>query len=319
MKILYLIDSTLGDYNTLSRRLYKNIYNRLSSYCEIYTYGPKEHTINDSLISPIQYDKKIVFDDLIREFNPDIIVAIKYVLTYKWLKFNKNNISTIPFILIDGDYFSTPEDWIYEMGFDLIIQRGYIIDDFKLDIPNVWLPLSADEIDFYVDPDINREQKIVFIGSTTRFPYYNIRRNALELLENNDSFDSLEDIGFDKYPEVLRSYIGGFSCAGGSLHIPLGKTFEIMASGTALLTQWFHGSEELFGRNKCYFTYRDDLRDLEYRMNYMINNPEEVKYITKNALSIVNSKHLNMHRVLELYNIFKSIVEGKEIPRIWGR
>lgn len=320
MRILYLVNSDRGDYRKLSRRLFFNIYRRISIYCRIYTYGPGEHTVNGNTVSPLKYDEKIEFDDLVKEFKPDIVVALKYPLTYRWMKSHRT--SSIPFILIEGDYFATPLGWYEDNKFDLIIQRGYVHNEYT-SIPNVWLPLSADEKDFCIDPYSNyldnRKQKVVFIGNVSNFLYYKIRRNILGKLENNDLFENLGVVGFEDYPNKLMSYIAGLSCSGSSLHAPIGKTFEIMASGTALLTQWFHGWKVLFGNKKCYFTYKDDLSNLEDMVRYILNNMDEVKEVTSNAVSVINAKHLNMHRVLELYNIFKAIVSGKEIPRIWGR
>jgi spore maturation protein CgeB len=117
---------------------------------------------------------------------------------------------------------------------------------------------------------------------------------------------------------VLKEYVGIISDAGSSLHMTLGKVFEAMASGTAVLTPWFYGSDILFGKDKCFFKYREDCTDLKTVAVDMLRDIPKTKSVIDNALNVVRDRHLHKHRILELHDILLAILNKKEVPKKWG-
>ncbi len=324
MKVLFLFDG----YKRFNYRILKGFVIKLSRLCDFNIYGPKEYESNSEL-APIKYDPKITGKDLIGLFHPDVFLFQIY---------NKKNIewypkdickSGIPSALLMDDYYTrVPElqavdeectvlDWCETSGLSLIIRKGLYKEE---DPPSVWLPPCANEEEFYPDENIERKNIIGFAGSSDKGKYYAIRHRAREILKHENLLDPDNGkLGAERYPEYLRSHVCMLACAGGILHMPVSKTFEITLSGAALLTNWMHESKTLFGDKQCFFTYKDDLSDIIDVAKVILNDKDMVKEVTNNALKVVREKHTDTIRIRELYDILYSLVEGKEIPRVWGK
>ena len=322
MKKILCFKDSLGQYEVHSRRLHNEFIPKLYRFFDFNLYGPKEHEFTSNFV-PLVYDKNRSIEDVIREINPDIILVHTYVLN-KWLPSLKN-VKNIPVIYITGDYCDEyVENFCKFHNIDYMIHRN-LYDKDILDyekIPYVWLPWAATS-DFYtttVDNYLeNRINKIVFIGSSQKgYKYYKVRRIALDILEKSNILERKDIVGYIKYPYELKQYIGGLSCTGDTLHTPYGKIFEIMASGTALLTQWFHKQDVLFGKEQCFFTYKDDCSNIVSQANIILNDIDQVKEVTQNALSVINKYHLEHYRLLEFRDILNAFIEGKEVPKRWG-
>jgi len=303
------------------RRIRLNFVKKLQRVCNLKIYGPGE---NDKEFSPISYNNKMTASDLVKEFNADVflfpehtIVNMKKLLPKELKKIN------IPVALIEVDYHNLENKNFYrENGIDLVIHRGYC--EKLSHTPSVWLPNSVNKDEFYTNPNSNyldnRKNIIGFIGGgyKSKCEYYSTRTKAINILKEAKLLEYRGYVGFDPYVETLKKYIGCLSCSC-NLHMAPAKTYEIAASGSALLTQWFYGSEELFGCKKCFFTYRDDCGDIVEVAKEILSDREEVYRVTRNALEQIHKKHLDRYRIVELYNILKALVEGRRIPKKWGR
>jgi len=113
-------------------------------------------------------------------------------------------------------------------------------------------------------------------------------------------------------------YMSALSCSFPPLNFPPIKTFEIMASGTTLLTTPFLHHEKLFGNKKCFFTYNPDCSDVAKVAKYVQQNKDEAKTVATTALTIVRNNHLFEHRAEELFLILSSLLVGNTIPKKWG-
>jgi len=344
MRILLMVKSDYGAVNKWASRNHFDLYRSLSVLAEFYHYGPNEQKLFGEEVAPLAYDEKHTMTDILKEIEPDVVITWGLPVCRGWLPPRDNYSLQIPFLCTTGDFFSIKQEerhWFNQ--WDLLLTRGSNIDTSDCSIPSVWVPLSVDEREFFTDPKSNylkdREKKIVWIGNTSSFPYYKTRiagikeLNTAGLLENiglvgmgNIPADAKENLTSeqiklisDSYAPKLKEYVGAFSCAGGVLHSTIAKHFEIMGSGTALLTQQFIGAEILFGKNQCYFTYEDDLSDLVSKANEIINDPSKVQEVTRNALMVINNNHCHHHRRVELFMILKALISGGEIPRRWGK
>jgi len=345
MRILLMVQSEFGALTRWPRRNYFDFYRSLSAFAEFYQYGPNEQKRYGEKAAPLEYSKKHSMEDIMKELKPDIVIVWNWPVPKKWLpprgrgKYSRQ----IPFLGLTGDYFSVPtKDRVWFDQWDLLLTRGAGVDVSERKIPSVWLPQAVDEKEFFTDPASdylkNREKKIVWIGNTSKFPYYETRIAGLEKLRPTGL---LKDIGLlggkysakdkeyvkekkvklmtEPYAAKLKEYVGAFSCAGGTLHSTLAKHFEIMGSGTAMLCQHIKDFDVLFGKKQCYFTYEDDLSDLIPKAEEIINDHDKVEEVTRNALTVINANHLHYHRRIELFEILKALISGGEIPKRWGR
>lgn len=309
----------------MTKRLHSDFLFKLSKSNEFFVYGQNEDKINGPEISPIIFDSSITINDLIKEFDPDIIIPPEYAkLRQKKNKLHELSFknTSVPVIIIEIDSYEIQDKNKYpEYGIDFIIERA---PDIEHKIPSVWLPLSANEDDFFTDPDSDyisdRYNKLVFVGGGrySRNKYYSTRQKAIRYLEAEDLMTYEGECGFYKYPNILKSYIGALSCSFPPLYHLAGKAIEIMASGTALLTTKIGPSKRLFGDKQCFFTYNENCEDIVSITKSMLENRDNTREVIHNALTIVNEKHLDKHRIIELQNILNAIVYGGEIPDLWG-
>ena len=332
MKILLLLNSSLWDGRLHSRRLYVEFIYRLKEYCDFKVYGPNEHKYNSKETTPIEYNSKINAKDLVNLFNPDVILSHHYHFMKNWIPKDIRTLSNTPVVHFEMDFhFIDNKNWWKDMGFNLVLSRDFVFS--VKGIESVWVPLSADDV-FYTDLNTNyidnRINKVLFIGNNPpEHKYYTVRRLAIKTLKeanliddksfqrlnkNNEEIESL----YLEYPHLLKQYRCGLSCAGGVLHSGVGKIYETMASGTALLTQYFQENEILFGKERCFFTYKDDCSDIVSQANIILNDIDQVKEVTQNALSVINKYHLEHYRLLEFRDILNAFIEGKEVPKRWG-
>jgi hypothetical protein len=232
----------------------------------------------------------------------------------------------IPTVIIEQDHYFYDNledkkvlDWYKKMDFSLVMRRHYYTEECT--VPSVYTPPSVDSERFYRDDTIEKINKIGFAGSFGKdIEYYNVRRLAMGILLNNKFLD--EDYGKifgEEYTNYLKSHVGMLSCSGGALHTVLQKTFEIMLSGSVALTTWMYCSDLLFDSIPVCFVYKDSCIDIANIAKYIINESDHLKEITNNAIKVVTEKHTDSIRIKEFYNIIKSLVKGKEIPRKWGQ
>jgi len=286
---------------------------------EFMVYGPGE----DSKVSPVEYDEKITAKDLLDLTHPDVLLFLFYSpRSYDWVPKDICKLS-IPSVIVEEDHYIVGRDdsvfdWYKEMNFSLLVRRHYY--DEKAPMSSVWLPFSANEWEFEPTDGV-RLNKIGFAGSwRSSQPAYDIRRKAISVLVESGQLDKKYGrIWGKEYTNYLQEHIGCLACTGGFLHTPLAKTFEIPLCGTAMLTNRMEEEKLLWGKDKCYFEYKDDMSDIVDVANVILNDKDQVAEVTANALREVRAKHTDEKRLIEFENILEGLIAGKEIPRIWGQ
>jgi len=318
MKILFLYD---GRRRAPSQRLEIDFIHRLKDFCEFYVYGYKERELNGEDISPIEFDRKAKVKDIIKELKPDLLLlpSTPIALLFKGIKTKLN----IPKVLFEVDYYAVKDKhWYKKSHIDLIVNRGIECVEEETKVKSVWLPLSAQEQDFYTDPNSNyldnRLKKVVFVGggrySLNKLYFH--RQVAIRTLESMDLLDYIGHVGYERYPTILKSYLIGLSDGFPPLNTPAAKTFELMASGTAVLSTYLRNKEVLFGEKQCYFEY--NLGNVQDIAKKVLNDMDKIKETTMNALEVINKHHLHKHRIIEFYDILNALIAGREIPKKWG-
>lgn len=325
MNVLYLNNGK----RTCTSRIHINFIKKLARLCNLTVFGPLEdeinkgeYTIEGNEISPTKFDAEISSQEIIKELDIDLILLPEWGLVQNTESWEG---CPLPVVMVEGDFYCTPKGWYKEKGIDLVVSRA---PASKFGVPSVWLPYSANEEEFYTDENSNyvnnRAQEITFIGDGL-FParslinsYYEIRREAVRTLLKHNLLQLRGNLGSEHYPFMLKKSIAALSCSFPPLYCAPAKTWEIMASGTALLSTHFRMRKELFGEEQVFFEYEADMSNIvEVAKNVLLDLPKTLE-VTKNALTIVNKKHLDKHRIVELYNILKAILSGEKIPILWG-
>jgi len=317
MRVLTFYDGR----RTVARRVQIDFLKCLNEYCTYMTYGPKEYEM-DSTLAPEPYHPKKTIQDVIKKLEPDIILHYQSLVAQKAVKLIKGfDKLKLPSILLEVDIHDVEDgDWARDNNIQYILHRGtyskQLMEQFKL--PTIWLPHAASNEFFNTEK--KRYNKIVFAGNgrySTNI-LYRTRQKAIRILEKRDYIDYLGSVGYQAYPEILRTYIGGLTCSTGTNKSILGKHFEIMGSQTALLTPHFTGEETLFGSEPFAFFYKEDMSDITEVSDRILDETVTAE-IAKRGLSIIDRQHRYTHRAYELYKILLAVAGGTPVPRKWGR
>jgi predicted glycosyltransferase involved in capsule biosynthesis len=246
------------------------------------------------------------FDVVILGCKNRMFTSVKEVKS--WLPTDFNSFDC-PKVLIEEDYFKYRKDpWIKNTNINLILHRHKtnVIrgeEDFP-DIRQLWFPFSVDVSKFYPDDNIQRLNKIAFVGSYFPDVYY-YRKKASLILQGKNLLDFLGQKKEQDYISTLQTYNSHLS---GSLIYSLdnAKAMEIMACGSILLTNnCQNGFPELFGKNS-YVTYDNDFSNLISQAEKILEDSQFRKYIATNALKVINKKHTHIIRCKELLDILQN-------------
>jgi len=275
------------------------------------------------------YDAKMTGKDIKKEFNFDVIIMDNkqrfldraqpsinprtFWLTPSFF----NGLGETPKIMLEGDYhqhvmranLSSPElDWYVDRQVDLLLVRH--LDNLKhaknSSIPMMWLPCSVNNTIFKPNLEIERINKICLI-SGYGLATYKYRTLAGKILSSTDLVDIYQKrfIGED-YITCLQQYMSHISGSSGSCrnYITAAKMFEIMASGSLLLTDKGdeYGLKELFP-GSSYCTYKRDGSDIITKSELIINEPAYRKFVTNRAIECISKKHTHEIRANELLDI----------------
>jgi len=270
-----------------------------------------------------KWDYDVTFKDIVDKFFPDIIILNTKSRMFRdyepkhpefpgniWLPRGWDNYKVkIPRIMIEEDYFvEQNDDWYAQNNISLILQRHYsqyLRGKENGKVKHLWLPFSIDPNIFKPNPNITRKNRICFAGANQGSPYVE-RREACRLLsEANliDIFNNKEKIG-DTYIKCLQEYTCHLS---GCLthNINPSKNFEIMASGSVLLTNDASNGKDLLSPANSYMTYKTDCSNVLEKAKEIIGNYDLRKEVTENAMKCIAEKHTHEIRIKELLNIIE--------------
>jgi hypothetical protein len=322
MKILWLY-KYLEEYN-FDNWLHTKYVENLAKHpgVEIVCYGPGMHICNPEL-TPIQYRQDMDIYELCNQLNPDYIICntkSRMFMHYSphkkeaeglWLPIQFPAFNRIPKIMIEEDYhYEIDDSWYKDQGFNLILQRHYGSSLRPHTVPVKWFPFSVDTDIFKPNDDPNhvRIEKICMAGSVNgAYPERQVICDILRRKHLAEIFDRKQMIG-DKYIKCLQDYIAHISgCS--QYKITPAKMFEIMASGSVMLTNYNEDLKLLFDDNS-YVLYRTDLSRSDNIIaelaRQIINDKAYRTLIANNALKCIKERHTHFHRNEEL----KRILEG---------
>lgn len=296
---------------SISRRLNAGFVEKLINLpevTELITYDFK------TLIS-LQNDLKKKLLDIYNEIKPDIVLCYAKAHSPVILPFLEK--IDCPKVCIEVDYYKSPKskEGIYKRGrFDLVIQRGsFVLSDDT--IPSVWLPFSADDKIFYPLSSISQQENFVgFSGSLTKI--YSQRRSAvLKLTQANLLRECKCCYSDELYSSFLRRM--KICLTSSEINSPHGKVFEIMASGSVVLTPPFYGEDVLFGPN-CFIHYEKDCSNIVNRAKVYLKRRKKYNIVRNNSYEIFKQKHTDDIRLRELFMHLDNVINNKPVCKPWG-
>ena len=321
MKILWIEDweRALRYNKWLTTEFMKEVAN----HTNLCLYGPRLEQYFPDLV-PLLYKKDMPFKEIVEILEINIIVMHTKNTVFTdyhpeslfsnfknecWLAEDFAKID-VPKVCLEIDYHYEKDDkWYQEMGIDLILQRHYSQSLRQQTIPMKWLPFSVNPEIFKPNSEKIRNKKICFAGSLGNFrkETYRYRRRACEvLLRNNliDVFSYYEKIG-ERYISCLQNYVSHLS-SGSMFDLTSGKNFEIMASGSVLLTNRFSGMEKLFPQN-AYCLYKNDCSDIIQKAERIIRDDSYREQIAQEGRKCILKKHTNNIRAKEFISILEKL------------
>lgn len=341
MKILYLWD---GFFGKATRNQFEYGV-RLKDYCDLVVYGYKmvkgiRRGRYDNLI-PLKYTKNLDLKTVISLLRPDVLFMHFQKRAVRSVKLEGLRGITIPKILLDVNSHDGGPKWRNDHKIDLVIYLARNMMKYygkKVLAKQTWMPLSANEEEFFVDDSIEKiDNKIIGYGSTRgwdkkdaerkegkRLTSYGTRHHAIQLLRakkllaNHENIIGAHEHG-KGFPEEIRKYRCALTCSLPQAYAAISKTFEYMASGLALLVTKIEPYDVIFGDKQCYFEYNEDTSDLEKVARYVIapENSDHVQEVARNGYERVINNHMHKHRIKELYNVIETFVNTGEVLHLY--
>lgn len=284
---------------------------------DIVAYGPEIHEAYPDLVE-INWSPDIKWEDLISKLKTDVAILNTKSRMFAYYSPHANRAEgcilprgfetskAIPKIVIEEDYhYEKNDDWYFDVGIDLLLQRHYSQFLRKGKVKNGWLPFSVD-IDIFKPTGQTRKNKLCFVGHASAA--YPDRILFCSILKQNgllDSFEGKQKIN-DEYIRCLQQYVS-FLSGSSAYDITAAKNFEIMSSGGLLITDKFSGIDLLFPEN-CYCSIKKDGTDLIKKAKKILSDNQYVSQIVQNGLNCIKEKHSNKVRTDELLSIIKGLL-----------
>ena len=287
---------------------------------EVVFYGPRMHEVEYDY-TPIKYDHDITMEELVDKLAVDTIVLNTKAAIYEnyfprliypnradegrvWLPQGFAEIK-IPKICIEEDYhYEYSDEWYEEMGFSVILQKHYSQSLRKMVVPVIFFPFSVD-LDVFHPPRRESRFNRICIASIATPSMYPFRYRAMAALQKEDMIDCFierQKIG-QKYVNCLQQYTCHLS-GGSRYNLSPAKTFEIIASGSVLLTNQFMGLEKLLPEGS-YVTYKNDISDIIDRAREITYSSNYRKHIIEKGIECVKKYHSHRVRIKQLIDIIQ--------------
>jgi len=132
---------------------------------------------------------------------------------------------------------------------------------------------------------------------------YKYRINAMNKLHQNQLLFRSNLVREQEYIKCLQEYVSHLN-GSSTFNLNIAKMFEIMASGSVLLTDRVEGIDELFPSDS-YCSYKRNYEDLIPKAKKIINDIDYRNSIIDNGLKCIAEKHTHKVRARQLIDILQ--------------
>lgn len=179
-----------------------------------------------------------------------------------------------------------------------LAQRAYIPEFNNAGLTNVfWLPLGCDP-EIHGKADLKKEFDIGFVGSLTS------DRRIVLLQKLAEKMEVRYDRAFMREMTDLfcRSTMVFNNAINNDLNM---RVFEVLCSGSLLLTDFADGIDELFEDEKHLVIYDD--KNITERALYYLNHPDQAETIARQGRKLALEKHTYERRVDEIVKTMEKL------------
>lgn len=297
---------------------------RVYSGAHVKCYGHRLHEVYPKFVA-MPWDEKITMQDIHKEYPFDVVILntksrmfVRYLppinpdnqphsFSPTWLPSDFASYDC-PKVMIEEDYhWETDDDWYYDNGIKLILQRHYSQSLRDGKVKKLWFPFSVDATVFSPNPNIpERDPRICKMGGYTYC--YTHRMKVVQMLKPlNLIVDFSNTHREERYVKSLQNFAAFVSCSSTVNHTPA-KIFEIMSSGGLLFTNRApndaYGLEKLFPKD-TYVTYEEDYSDVIEKAKKIVHDRAYTREIAKRGMEYVQRHHNHRVRIGQLMNIIE--------------
>jgi len=236
----------------------------------------------------------------------------------------------IPLILTSEESYNRLANDVFRKVVEYHKPDGIILQNKNT--KDAFIDYLGKEYDFFwlpwgIDPDIMKdykEEKIWDFSISGKFSKYQYRRTLNDMYKRKSYYHRIPRIlpperSWEAYARDLnKSKISLGGCMGpenvvhyknyflGELY---SKTLEIPACNTCLINTTFSDKEELGFKDGVNFIEFSDLKEFKRKLDYYLEDEDEVKRITKNGYELVQNNYTIKQQVDRLVN---------EVEKIYG-
>ena len=244
------------------------------------------------------FDSKIDINDLIKYagFTPDLFLYVEpYGIIPRGL--DKANFPTA--CIICDTHLGLEERIQTSLFFDYVFlyHKNYIKYFTKHPKNNVlWHPYACDLTIFNPkSKECEYEYYIAFIGQLQTF---SDRKKVITDLSKNFKINEQRFYSQLEIPLI-------YSVSKIVLNLPLSddlnfRTFEAISCGALLITKRINNGQEFLFQENVHYVAFSDYEELEQKVFYYLNHPEERLFIANNGLKLIKEKHSLEFRIQDL-------------------
>lgn len=195
----------------------------------------------------------------------------------------------------------------------VFVAQKAAVERMKADgVPDpIWLPHAVEPLAYPRFDLATKKHDVCFIGHVSS----KNREEALDqLFREFPNFDYGQALFNDAAARIANSKIGFNISMTDDVNM---RTFEVMATGTMLLTNWIPTIEELFKDGEHLVLYRSPEEMIE-KVNYYLKHDDERERIAQAGYEEVIAKHTIQARIDVMINEFLKLKTTQEVKQHAG-
>jgi len=259
--------------------------------------------------------RKIGLHELIERHSPDILICDSI---FAYLQEDWSSVKVPVAIIIEDQHSndkSVTSNWLdIAIKNDFIVIHRYKFNKYYTDLHNkcrvFWSPHSINT-DIFKDYGLSKEYGVLQTGAI--YKIYKTRNIVYDTLKTHKEYhrivrpveytDKQWPIGVDYAKELNKAYLS--VCCGAAVEYPVRKFFEIPACKSVIYGDYFNELGDL-GFIPNVNMIQIDISDIPNQIDRLLKNKDKLTEIANNGYALIQDRHTNQIRSIELYNYLKS-------------